>query len=49
VDGRRGIVLRAGEALQITRTDRRVFVVTVDGASDAAAVLETLRTHTAHD
>lgn len=47
-DGRRGIVLRAGEALQITRTDGRVFVVTVDGASDAAAVLDTLRTHTEH-
>lgn len=43
VDGRRGIVLRAGEALQVTQTGGRVFVVTVDGASDAAAVLETLR------
>lgn len=49
LDGRRGIVLRTGEALQITRTDGRVFVVTVDGASDAAAVLETLRTHSRHD
>lgn len=45
VDGRRGVVLRAGEALQITRTDGRIFVVTVDGASVAAATLETLRTH----
>lgn len=44
-DGRRGVVLRAGDALQITQTNGRVFVVTVDGASDAAAVLETLRTH----
>ncbi len=47
MDGRRGIVLRAGEALQIRQTSGRVFVVTVDGASDAAAVLETLRAHAA--
>lgn len=45
VDGRRGVVLRAGEALQVTRDDGRVFVVTVDGAADAAATLQTLRTH----
>lgn len=44
-DGRRGIVLRTGEALQVTQTNGRIFVVTVDGASDAAATLETLRTH----
>ncbi|MFD5215584.1 DUF1648 domain-containing protein [Microbacterium sp. NPDC058345] len=43
VDGRRGVVLRAGEALQVTQRDDRIFVVTVDGARDAAAVLETLR------
>lgn len=49
VDGRRGIVLRTGEALQITQTNGRVFVVTVDRASDAAAVLETLRAHNADD
>lgn len=49
VDGRRGIVLRAGEALQVTQTNGRVFVVTIDGASDAAAVLDTLRTHAATD
>lgn len=48
-DGRRGIVLRAGEALQVTQTNGRVFVVTVDGATDAAAVLETLRAHATHD
>lgn len=48
-DGRRGIVLRRGEALQITQTDGRVFVVTVDGASVAAAVLETLRTRASRD
>lgn len=49
VDGRRGVVLRAGEALQITRADGRIFVVTVDGASVAAAALETLRTHAKRD
>ncbi len=38
-DGRRGFVLRAGEALEVTRTDGRVFVVTVDDASTAASVL----------
>lgn len=48
LDGRRGVVLRAGEALQVTQTDGRVFVVTVDGASAAAATLETLRAHTTH-
>lgn len=48
-DGRRGIVLRAGEALQVTETCGRVFVVTVDGASEAAAVLETLRAHATQD
>jgi len=43
VDGRRGVVLRAGRALQITRISGRRFAVTVDGADDAAAVLEGLR------
>lgn len=38
-DGRRGVVLRAGEALEVTRRDGTIFVVTVDGASDAASVL----------
>jgi hypothetical protein len=38
-DGRRGFVLRAGEALEVTRTDGRVFVVTVDDATTAASVL----------
>jgi len=45
VDGRRGVVLRAGEALQVTQSNGRVFVVTVDSASAAAATLETLRAH----
>ena len=39
MDGRRGFVLRTGEALEVTRTDGRVFVVTVDDASTAASVL----------
>ncbi|MGB4137010.1 MAG: DUF1648 domain-containing protein [Microbacterium sp.] len=43
LDGRRGVVLRTGEALQITRTNGAIFVVTVDGAAEAASVLEALR------
>lgn len=43
LDGRRGAVLRAGEALQVTATDGRVYVATVDGADDAAAALRALR------
>nr|WP_201469232.1 DUF1648 domain-containing protein [Microbacterium hydrocarbonoxydans] len=38
-DGRRGFVLRTGEAVEVTRTDGRVFVVTVDDATTAASVL----------
>lgn len=38
-DGRRGIVTRAGEALEITRTNGKVFVVTVDDAHTGARVL----------
>lgn len=38
-DGRRGIVLRKGDALEVTRTNGRVFVVTVDDAATAASVL----------
>lgn len=40
-DGRRGVVLRGGPALEVTRTDGRRFVVTVDDAETAAAVLAT--------
>jgi hypothetical protein len=43
LDGRRGVVLRPGDALQVTRTGGKVFVVTVDGATAGAAVLEALR------
>lgn len=39
MDGRRGIVLRKGDALEVTRTNGRVFVVTVDDAATAASVL----------
>lgn len=41
LDGRYGVVLRAGEALEVTRTDGRRFVVTVDDAESAASVLAT--------
>jgi hypothetical protein len=40
--GRPGVVFRAGEALSVTRGDGRRFVVTVDGAGEAAALLATL-------
>ncbi|MGW9166741.1 DUF1648 domain-containing protein [Agromyces sp. NPDC055658] len=41
-NGSFGIVLRAGEALQVTRRDGRRFTVTVDDAATAAALLEAL-------
>ena len=37
---RTGIVVRAGEALEITRTSGKVLVVTVDDAATAASLLE---------
>ena len=42
LDGRFGIVLRSGEALQVARRDGRIFVVTVDDAATAAALLEAM-------
>lgn len=39
--GGHGIVMRSGEALRITRTDGRLFTVTVDDATTAAALLRT--------
>ncbi|GAA1768637.1 DUF1648 domain-containing protein [Agromyces humatus] len=42
LDGRFGVVLHSGEALQVARRDGRVFVVTVDDAATAAALLEAL-------
>ncbi|WP_456788713.1 DUF1648 domain-containing protein [Cellulomonas sp. P5_C5] len=40
--GRVGVVLRAGEALQVERSGGRAFVVTVDDAATGAALLNTL-------
>ena len=40
--GRLGIVLRAGEALEVQRHDGRVFAVTVDDAATAAALVNGL-------
>ncbi|GAA4767973.1 DUF1648 domain-containing protein [Microbacterium gilvum] len=34
-----GVVMRAGEALRVTRTNGRVFTVTIDDAATAAALL----------
>ncbi len=43
IDGRRGVVLRRGEALEVTQHGGRVFVVTVDDAQTASDVLNGLR------
>ena len=40
VDGRTGIVTRRGAAIEIARRGRRTFVVTIDGAEQAAALLQ---------
>lgn len=45
-DGRTGVVLRAGEALQVRRSGGRVVVVTVDDATTATALLNTLAART---
>jgi hypothetical protein len=42
LDGRFGVVLHSGEALQVARHDGRAFVVTVDDAATAAALLEAM-------
>lgn len=39
-DGRTGIILRRGAAIEICRRDRRPFIVTIDGAEEAAALLQ---------
>jgi hypothetical protein len=41
-DGRVGVVLRRGEAIEVERTGGRVNVVTVDDAARAASLLNTL-------
>lgn len=38
-DGRRGIVVQSGPAIQVRRRGKQPFVVTVDGAESGAAVL----------
>lgn len=40
LDGRTGIVLRTGPAIEVERRDKRPLVVTVDGADVGAAVLQ---------
>ncbi|OAN33669.1 DUF1648 domain-containing protein [Microbacterium sp. H83] len=40
VDGRSGIVMRRGPAIEIARRGRGAFIVTVDGAEEAAALLQ---------
>ncbi|MFJ4224501.1 DUF1648 domain-containing protein [Microbacterium sp. NPDC089695] len=40
VDGRTGIVMRRGPAVEVSRRDRRPFLVTIDGAEEAAALLQ---------
>lgn len=40
VDGRSGIVTRRGPAIEITRRGHGPFIVTVDGAEEAAALLQ---------
>ncbi len=47
VPGGTGVVLRNGEALQVMRTNGRRFVVTMDGAQTAAALLNTYVQRTA--
>ena len=42
LDGRVGVVLRGGEALEVARTGGRRVVVTVDDAATGAALLNTL-------
>lgn len=39
-DGRQGIVLRRGAAIEVSRAGRRPFVVTIDRADEAAALLQ---------
>lgn len=42
VDGRTGFVVRKGKALEVTRGDGARWVVTVDGAEEAAGLLNSL-------
>jgi hypothetical protein len=47
--GTTGIVVRAGEALEVTRTSGKILVVTVDDAATAVSLLEGLRRRGATD
>ncbi|MGF6821745.1 hypothetical protein M2317_000631 [Microbacterium sp. ZKA21] len=40
LDGRTGIVMHQGPAIEIVRPGKRTFVVTIDGAEQAAALLQ---------
>ncbi|PVE91536.1 DUF1648 domain-containing protein [Microbacterium sp. TPD7012] len=40
LDGRTGIVIRRGPAIEVARRGRRPFLVTIDGAEEAAALLQ---------
>ncbi|WP_144877094.1 DUF1648 domain-containing protein [Microbacterium sp. 1.5R] len=40
VDGRTGIVTRRGPAIEVSRRDRKPFLVTIDGAQEGAALLQ---------
>ena len=42
VEGRFGVVLRQGEAIEVTRANGRRFLVTVDDAATGAALLQAL-------
>lgn len=48
VDGRTGIIMRAGSAIQVTRASGKRFVVTVDDAETAASVLAGLLANGQH-
>ena len=43
VPGASAVVIRAGESLKVVRPDARDFIVTVDGAQEAAGLLNDLR------
>ncbi|WP_137843955.1 DUF1648 domain-containing protein [Microbacterium sp. 2FI] len=45
-EGRFGVVLRAGEALEVERANGKTFVVTVDDAGTAASLLATFASRT---
>ena len=40
VDARTGIVMRRGAAIEVSRRGRRPFIATIDGAEEAAALLQ---------